>query len=223
MEANLGLEAMTTGKARNLLLSSKEFQVVSARFGRGVAGGSVHSNQVDQFQSGTPKTGHVIVVDLKSVDRETKGLETKFPELRKFVKGSKGQVDYMLNVNSIKTSRRTEGTNITALYVLPTTKGEDGTKETRAVYYHPRGLPATAKINPAGKMKLKIRRFARLRNTPGIGANKTNGRSYVGLVKTLWSKVDIHKISVKVKKFQGDGKGSVVLTVDDGEEKIQSL
>lgn len=51
---------------------------------------------------------HIIQVNNESEDRETKGLENKFPGLREFIKVGKGRVDYMLKVDSIKTSRGTE-------------------------------------------------------------------------------------------------------------------
>lgn len=113
----------------------------------------------------------------------------------------------MLKVDSMNTSRGTESTKSTTHYVLPVTKSEDCTEETRTVYDCLREFPAMVKINPAGKIKLEIRddlcvctglevhmaaqpKASRLRdqNEEEVVAIKTNEWSYADLVKTLEAK-----------------------------------
>lgn len=50
---------------------------------------------------------HAILVDPESENWKIIGLEMKFPELREFVKGSKGRVDTMLKIDSMKTMAQT--------------------------------------------------------------------------------------------------------------------
>lgn len=202
---------------------------------------------------------YVLLIDTDNIqgNKVIEKVMLKYSGLTELVAGSDGQMDFLTQTATIKTSKKEYQEESSTVYLLPMKIDVSGVNDMEEVYNRMKELAQAIRQQPTvninmvvgdglkhsyvrktceyifTKEEVKIKLLVqghrsepkkqRTRSEESIVTVKTEGKSYVDMVKRLQEEVDIEKLGVRIRKVRRTGKGDVQLAVEGGQQMAKTL